>query len=122
MVWMYKQSTGQLSRGGTLVGIGYSGYGAGLDNPKMQGQSCVGPIPQGNYTIGPTHTPVDHLGPFALPLYADPGNQMFGRFGFFIHGDNSATNYTASNGCIVLELSIRQQIVTSLDTGLIVVA
>ena len=99
-----------------------SGNGTGLDTPAAQNQPNVGPIPQGTYTIGVAHTPPDHLGPLALPLYPDPANTMFGRFGFFIHGDNQFMNQTASNGCVIMSYDLRQQIASSGDTNLIVTA
>jgi hypothetical protein len=37
----------------------------------------------------------------ATILDPDPANQMFGRAGFRIHGDNSAANHTASDGRII---------------------
>jgi hypothetical protein len=33
---------------------------------------------------------------------------MFGRSGFFCHGDNPAENQTASDGCIVAARPIRE--------------
>jgi hypothetical protein len=47
---------------------------------------------------------------------------MFGRDGFLIHGDNSAMNHTASEGCIILTRDIRQRISDSGDTQLTVIA
>ena len=85
-----------------------------------QDQHNVGPIPQGIYTIGAPHNPPDHLGPLALPLYPDPGNTMFGRFGFFVHGDNQFANHTASDGCIVIFHGVRMQIASSTDKNLVV--
>jgi hypothetical protein len=114
MPWTYVQSTGNLSLNTIFIGNGYSGHGAGLNNPVAQDQQNVGPLPQGTYTIGTAHTPPDHLGPLAMPLYPDHGNTMFGRFGFFIHGDNQFMNNTASDGCIVMAYDIRHQIAEQL--------
>jgi hypothetical protein len=122
MPWTYEQTTGNMSRDGTLVGTGYSGHGTSVNDPDAQDQPNVGPIPQGNYTIGAAKTPVDHLGPRALPLTPAPRNSMFGRSAFFIHGDNAAGNHSASDGCIILGPTIRQQIVDSGDTVLVVIA
>ena len=121
MAWIYEQSTGNLSLNTVFIGKGYSGIATGLNNPAAQDQPNIGPIPQGTYTIGPAHTPPDHLGPLAMPLYPDPGNTMFGRFGFFMHGDNQLMNNTASNGCIIMSYDIRHQVATSNDTVLTVV-
>ena len=121
MTWIYVQKIGALSRDGNPVGTGYSGNTAGLNNPDMQDKIGIGPIPRGRYTIGPPHQPVGHLGPDALPLYPEDSAQMFGRCGFFIHGDNTDMNHTASDGCIILGPSIRKAIADSGDIVLVVV-
>ena len=121
MTWTYSQSTGELDRDGARVGAGYSGHGAGLNNPVMQNVADVGPIPQGEWTIGPPRNPPDHLGPLALPLTHVSGDE-FGRSAFFIHGDNAQLNHSASDGCIILVRELRQEIVDSGDSDLQVVA
>ena len=122
MTWTYAQKTGALSHNGTHVATGYSGNTTGLNNPDEQDSIGVGPVPRGDYTIGPPHRPIDHLGPLALPLYPAAANAMHGRCGFFIHGDNPKLNHSASNGCIILAHTARQAIVRSRDTKLVVVA
>ncbi len=57
-----------------------------------------------------------------MALDPDPGNQMFGRDGFLIHGDNMAMNHTASEGCIILGRPIREQIADSADRVIVVTA
>jgi hypothetical protein len=100
--------------------LGYSGaYGFG--SPEFQQDHNVGPLPQGKYTIekaidSPT------LGALALPLTPDPENEMFGRSGFFIHGDDSKWPGHSSDGCIVLGPAARQAISASGDTELRVVS
>lgn len=99
----YAQRSGELvDAEGYLIGIGYSGDGVGLNNPAAQKLARTGPIPVGLYTIGKPLEPIDHLGPIAMPLTPAKGNVMFGRSGFFMHGDNQAMNHTASLGCIVM--------------------
>lgn len=120
-MWQFQQSTGQLTHNGILVGVGYSGHGKGIDNPEDQSVSMVGPVPEGNYTFGPPHTPIDILGPMALPLIPDPSNHMFGRSAFFMHGDNAKMNHTASNGCIIMGPAIRHLISNSSDKQLTVI-
>ena len=122
MVWQYEQSTGNLSQNGNIVATGYSGYGIGLNNPDEQYVKNTGPIPQGTYTVGEPKFPIDILGPIAMPLTPDTNNEMNGRDDFFIHGDNTEMNNTASNGCIILSHNIRQMINDSDDKTLIVVA
>jgi len=121
MSWTYVQKSGDLSHNGEPIGTGYSGNTAGLNNPNMEGVVGVGPIPRGSYTIGPPQQPQSHLGPLALPLIPVDQKQMFGRSGFFIHGDNAAMNHTASNGCIILARPLRREIVASDDAALEVV-
>ena len=121
MPWSYSQPTGNLSLDGNLVGTGYSGNGGGLNNPAMQDDPDVGPIPQGNYTISTAYTDPEK-GPIVMGLTPDPANQMFGRDGFLIHGDNQAMNHTASKGCIILGRLIREQISASADSVLVVTA
>jgi hypothetical protein len=122
MTWSYAQKTGELSHNGTRLATGYSGNTTGLNNPNEQDRIGIGPVPQGDYTIGPPHRPTNHLGPIALPLYPAATNDMHGRCGFFIHGDNQKMNHTASDGCIILARTARQAIIESHDTKLVVVS
>lgn len=123
MTWSYTQDAGELrDSSNTLRGTGYSGNTSGLNNPAAQFRIGVGPVPVGDYVIGPPHDPVDHLGPDALPLWPAKTNQMHGRSGFFIHGDNRFVNHTASNGCIILAHSIRVLVRDSAEKHLRVVS
>jgi hypothetical protein len=117
----YRQSTGELSNEGGLIATGYSGHGEGLNNPALQNVPNVGPVPRGNYTLGPPHDPVDHLGPVAMPLNPAADNQMFGRFGFFMHGDDAAMDHSASDGCIIMPHNIRVLVAGFIDRRLVVV-
>src|SRR4051812_28785217 len=94
---------------GTVLGSGYSGAGTSKNRPEDQDQHNRGPIPQGLYLIGDPVNTVTH-GPFVLPLTPDPGNEMFGRAGFLIHGDSVVHPGMASEGCVILPMSIRQAI------------
>ncbi len=126
MTWMYQQSTGRLTDpNGVLVATGYSGGNcgkvpSGVNNPAMQSIKCCGPLPRGAYTLG---TPVEgsSLGPLAIPLLPDPGNQMFGRGGFYMHGDTPEMNESASEGCIIMPHAIRTIVAASTDKRLEVV-
>jgi len=120
-MWIYEQSSGQMLRNGSLVGTGYSGIDKGKNNPDMQDAHDVGPIPQGNYTMGaPINSPTH--GPCAIPLTADPANQMFGRSEFLVHGDSTEHPGQASHGCVIMPRSVRDQLVASGDKLLNVVA
>jgi Protein of unknown function (DUF2778) len=122
-MWKYSQSTGNLTApDGTVVGQGYSGNTSGLDNPAAQDQIGVGPIPQGSYTIRAFFNDLGGKGPMVAHLMPDPANEMYGRSGFMIHGDNPALNHTASDGCIILSRPLREVIASSSDRELMVTA
>ena len=121
MSWTYSQSTGHMSHNGQLVGIGYSGHDDGKNNPSMQTVPNVGPIPQGQYSIGAPRDS-DKVGPFALPLDPMAGTNTFGRSAFMIHGDSIVHPGTASEGCIIILRDVRNQIAASNDPALIVTA
>lgn len=119
-MWTYEQLTGRLRNAtGDLVGVGYSGKNAGKNAPSAQRIHNVGPIPRGQYRIQAPQDTVTH-GPFVLPLIADPANEMFGRYGFLIHGDSVVNPGTASEGCIILARDVREAIWASLDRDLAV--
>lgn len=121
-MWVYEQLSGRtLDPDGNVVAFGYSGKGYGKNNPIMQNISDTGPIPAGYYIIGPPEDTVAH-GPFVLPLTPDPGNEMFCRDKFLIHGDNVHKPGAASEGCIILPHWVREQIARSSDRILQVVS
>ena len=113
MPWTYNQRTGRLTRDGRDYGRGYSGHGPGRDNPAMEHMRNIGPIPRGTYTIGaPFHHA--HAGN-AMRLSPNPGTYTYGRSGLMIHGDSIARPGTASEGCVILDRSMREQIWSSGD-------
>lgn len=118
---IYEQKTGRFtSDTGSLFDIGYSGNGAGKNNPEMQHVKNVGVIPKGSYTIGlPYDSP--KTGPFTLALTPFKSNEMFGRDAFQIHGDDRMNPGNASHGCIILPRKIREQINNCTDKKLYVV-
>lgn len=123
----YNQDNGQLFNAeGTLIATGYAGGDQGkrpdgVNNHALQAVHSVGPIPCGVYTFG---FPVEHsqLGPFAIPLQPGPDNEMFGRSGFYMHGDTPEMNHSASDGCIIMPLEVRKACWTSDDHTLLVVS
>lgn len=134
-MWTYKQSTGELTAdGGSLLAIGYSGHGDGVNDPDLQNVPDVGPIPQGLYDLGsPVNDPENpdsadpellKLGPYAIPLTPHADNQMFGRSGFFCHGDDvhHLGERVASEGCIIMSPGARHRLWESGDHTLQVVA
>lgn len=124
-MWIYRRATGSLVREtpgelDKLIGIGYSGRDEGLNNPAMESDRNIGPIPAGRYTVGGFHSePV--FGPVVARLTPFESNVMYGRSGFMIHGDNAEMDHTASHGCIVLPLEAREAMRDSLDNWLTVV-
>jgi hypothetical protein len=119
--WWYNQRTGDLDYvdGSEVVrrlGRGYSGLGAGLNNPDMQHVRDTGPIPRGLYTIGGQQDIGRLHG--AMRLEPDPANNMYGRWGFLIHGDDGSGAQDASRGCIVLPPGVRRRIAASRDRRL----
>lgn len=125
--WVYVQPTGefyQIDNDGNRIpgtgGRGYSGAPGFTDDPNSENLPNRGPIPKGNYTIKP---PINspNTGPNALPLTPNPGTNTHGRNNFQIHGDNKQGNRSASQGCIILDPSIRNQIINSGDNKLRVV-
>jgi RHS repeat-associated protein len=125
LYWEYSQSTGQLwhfppeGGAGEFAGEGYSGSGEGLNNPLYQLEPNVGPIPEGEYRIGP---PVPSpLGNPTMSLTPKEGTETFGRGPFLIHADNPCECFTASKGCVVLPREVRQRIAGSGDPNFRVV-
>lgn len=95
--------------------VGYAGRGIGRNNPLDEKTVSRGPIPRGAYRVGfPFRHP--RLGPIAFRLDAVGSAAVrlavYGRSGFYIHGDNSRGD--ASHGCIVLHRQDRQAV---LDYG-----
>ena len=128
--WVWSQSTGQLTQvvnGQTVQGqggTGYAGHGDGINNSALQNKGDTGPIPQGRYTIGNQQDNVTNTGTRlaqSMRLIPDANNNMFGRNGFIIHGDNTQGNQSASAGCPVINRSVRNQISNSGDNILRVV-
>jgi len=121
-MWTYAQKTGELLQDNQHVGNGYSGFDNGKNNPAMQAVENLGPIPQGSWTIlGPPMNTASH-GPFVLRLQPDPATNTFGRDGFLMHGDSIESPGCASHGCIIVPRVVREQVWSSGDTSLEVVA
>jgi hypothetical protein len=113
---VYNQSSGNISKTvngvTTPLGVGYSGNQTYHNIPEAQSYKNEGPIPAGEYQLGHVN---NHKGPNTIELSPSSDNNMYGRDGFLIHGDNSAANHTASEGCIILGPAVRQ---TLIDSGI----
>ena len=116
MTWVYNSANGNLSKDGKLIAVGYSGHGPGVNNPSLQDQPNVGPIPQGTWSIGIFFDDLGGKGPIVARLAPAQGTDTFGRGGFMIHGDTASRDETASHGCIILDHATRQRIADSDDT------
>lgn len=121
MSWRYQIEGGQISHDGLRLGTGYSGHGAGKNNPALVGAHDVGPIPPGFYQIGDAYSD-PAKGSFVMRLTPMDGTNVFGRSGFLIHGDSIEHPGEASHGCIVLNAGCRRSIATSSDKILEVTA
>lgn len=112
MTLTYRQNDGEFYIGDHYEGIGYSGFGAGKNNPKMESARGIGPIPAGLYRViecDPSEHPALAPPVFRLmPL----GHDAYGRTGFLIHGNNKTND--ASHGCIILGKAIRDRIKATL--------
>jgi hypothetical protein len=123
-MWTFESSTGDIiDAKGNVVWHGYAGHGSGLNNPAMQDIHGIGPLPEGLYSMA---APVDHprVGRFAIQLTPHAENKMFGRSGFFIHGDRIGSEglFLASDGCIIAIRWVRELMYASGDHVLRVVA
>ena len=119
--WTYEQATGKMVYpDGATVAQGYSGHGTGLNNPDDEAVAGAGPIPRGTWSIDPTPLMHTACGPLALALTPD-GFDPHGRSLFRIHGDTAAMDHSASDGCIILARPVRQAIIDSGVTRLVVV-
>jgi hypothetical protein len=119
-MWVYSQKSGKLYDSRMqLVATGYAGAGEGKNNPDKQHVKNTGPLPVGLYRIEAPREGTD-MGPLAIPLTPDPGNEMWDRSGFYIHGDSIAAPGTASEGCPIFHRPEREKIVRSDDKWLVV--
>jgi len=93
-MWIFESSTGEwFDPNGTFLVKGYAGGSCGknpegINNPKLQGEAKIGPLPEGLYTLG-NLVLESHLGKFAISLVPDPSNNMMGRGDFYVHGDEN---------------------------------
>jgi hypothetical protein len=122
MPWRWSEAAGLLTDpSGKVVANGYSGAGAGKNNPALVSAVGIGPIPPGLWNITAMYNS-DKVGPYALILEPQPETDPLGRSAFRIHGDSIAHPGLASHGCIILARPVRQQIWTSADHVLEVTA
>lgn len=122
MAWKFSIKPGVIyDPKGVKVWTGYAGGNEGknpdaVNNPLMVAIEKVGPLPPGLYTMEEVLAQ-SKLGPFAIRLVPDAKNVMFGRKGFFVHGDRSDRKFSASEGCIIAARFVRAEMWTKLFDG-----
>jgi hypothetical protein len=126
-MWKFVITSGALiDPTGKQIALGYAGGNLGknpegINNPLVVSVHNIGPLPPGFYTFGHLYDPHPKLGRYAFELIPDAQNVMFGRSGFFCHGDTAISRH-ASEGCIIMPHDIRVLMFTSGDHRLQVVA
>lgn len=123
-MWTFESTTGLVfDLNNNPVAVGYAGHGDGVNNPLLQNVKDVGPLPEGLYSMGPLQ---DHgeLGKDVIQLIPHDENEMYGRSGFFIHGDEilHPNEHLASDGCMIVNHAGRLLMGQSNDHVLRVVA
>lgn len=114
-MWEYNIRSHTLKHDGTIVTAdAYAGSPEAKNDPAKVSIRDQGPLPPGDYIIeAPRHS--HHTGPYTLNLEPTPGNIMYGRNNFRIHGDSTRHPGAASNGCIIVGIQFRQLIWNSGD-------
>ena len=115
----YEQSTGTLAvRNGPWrcpVLSGYAGAPGYVNDPDAQCLRNRGPLPRANYTM--RVVPHHRFAAPAIALSPQDGSDLCGRSGFFIHGDNSKGNRSASEGCPIFPRREREWIASMIEMG-----
>lgn len=108
-MWTYKSRTGEMLRpDGTRLGYGFSGNGSGLNNPAMQYEKNVGPLPRGIYKMTDWIQSHPKLGMCCIRLDPHQDTDMKGRSAFLIHGSTNLFTsgldrfLHSSDGCIII--------------------
>jgi non-ribosomal peptide synthetase component E (peptide arylation enzyme) len=116
--WTFEIVTGKMyAPDGNYVGSGYAGGNLGrnpeaINNPFKQDQHNIGPLPAGMYTFGEWLDKHPKLGKDVFSLAPDKDNVMYGRSGFYCHGDTVKPR-CASEGCIVMPNAVRKAMYNS---------
>lgn len=115
-MWIYEQVSGRMYRDDDpdVVYVGYSGFHEGKNNPALQYEKGLGPIPVGFYDIGAPYDSTSK-GPYVMRLEPKPETDTRGRTAFLIHGDSIKEPGTASHGCIIQSRVARTAIWESRD-------
>lgn len=119
-MYTFSQSSGDLRQDGRFLFTGWSGHDEGRNNPAMQADANLGPLPRGKYKISKAYTH-PKLGQVVMNLTPDPANEMFGRSAFRIHGASKLDPAESSHGCIILPRVTRIRIDMDSDKDLEVI-
>lgn len=109
-MWIWVQQTGELiAPNGEVVAVGYAGKGPHRNKPASERVVNAGPLPRGVYEV---RAPLNHdnVGRYALKLEPMKGTEMYGRSGFWMHGDNAKNPGNASEGCPIVPRAAREAI------------
>jgi len=110
----YYQSSGELHLENGIVLKGHAGTPAYSNNPEAQHIEDQGPLPRGRYRMAPRYSDYKRLKAPIIILTPCPGNEMYGRGGFLIHGGG----FSDSQGCIVIDgAANRHTIIKSMKAG-----
>lgn len=90
----------------------YSGYGSAANNPAWVSWSGIGPLPAGDYWIGPPYDgnlgkPQFRLTPVKDPFMHIPDMSYRDPHSFLIHANSQDHPGMASEGCIVTSRALR---------------
>lgn len=99
-----------------VLARGYSGAPGYVNEPFFVDRKGLGPIPVGLWHIEAPRTHA-RFGPVCFFLQAEKGTEIYGRSGFYIHGDNARGDGSASTGCIVLDRRTRDLIAAFWTAG-----
>lgn len=127
MAWIYVQRSGKIYQpGGQSLACGYSGgncgkHPEGKNNPAMQDQHNIGPVPVGLWHLSAPQDSPTH-GPYAMDMTPDKDTNTYGRSGFKMHGDSIVHPGNASDGCIIMPRFVRERIWESGDHDIEVIS
>jgi hypothetical protein len=105
----YNVRTGQFKLNNQPIGMGFSGTGAGRNNPDLVAQLKTGPIPGGDWRVSGRRTE-PKTGEPIVELEFFNGNNVKGRMpgeSFTIHAENSAN---AGQSGIAAPRNVRDQL------------
>jgi len=114
MTMKYYQSSGELHLDIGEILKGFAGAPGFINNPEAQNEKDKGPIPRGFYKMTVNNGDRGNKKAPVIILTPCPGNEMFNRDNFLIHGGK----FNASQGCIIIDgAARRKKIVDRIKAG-----